>query len=72
MPESMSIERRRVMAVLGAEIVLTEAAKGMPGAIAKAKEIATDPGKYHAWAVLQPGQPRNSREDHRARDLERP
>ena len=39
MPESMSIERRRVMAVLGAEIVLTEAAKGMPGAIAKAKEI---------------------------------
>ena len=38
MPESMSIERRRVMAVLGAEIVLTEASKGMPGAIAKAKE----------------------------------
>ncbi len=36
MPESMSIERRRVMAVLGAEIVLTEASKGMPGAIAKA------------------------------------
>ena len=52
MPESMSIERRRVMAVLGAEIVLTEAAKGMPGAIAKAKEIAeTDPAKY-----FMPGQ----------------
>ena len=52
MPESMSIERRRVIAVLGAEIVLTEAAKGMPGAIAKAKEIAaTDPGKY-----FMPGQ----------------
>ena len=41
MPESMSIERRRVMSVLGAEIVLTEAGKGMPGAIAKAKEKGT-------------------------------
>ncbi len=52
MPESMSIERRRVMAVLGAEIILTEAAKGMPGAIARAKEIAdSDPKKY-----FMPGQ----------------
>ena len=52
MPESMSIERRRVMAVLGAELILTAAAKGMPGAIAKAKEIAdSDPGKY-----FMPGQ----------------
>ena len=47
MPESMSIERRRMMAVLGAELILTEAAKGMPGAIAKAKDIADgDPQKY--------------------------
>ena len=52
MPESMSIERRRVMAVLGAEIVLTEASKGMPGAIAKAKEIAeSNPSQY-----FMPGQ----------------
>ena len=52
MPESMSIERRRMMAVLGAELILTEAAKGMPGAIAKAKEIADgDPQKY-----FMPGQ----------------
>ncbi|MFM1900770.1 MAG: Cysteine synthase [Cyanobacteriota bacterium] len=52
MPESMSIERRRVMAVLGADIILTEAAKGMGGAIAKAKEIAeSDPGNY-----FMPGQ----------------
>ncbi len=52
MPESMSIERRRVMALLGAELILTEAAKGMPGAIAKAKEIAeSDANKY-----FMPGQ----------------
>ena len=52
MPESMSLERRRVMAVLGAELILTEASKGMPGAIAKAKEIAeSDPKKY-----FMPGQ----------------
>ncbi len=52
MPESMSLERRRVMAVLGAELILTEAAKGMPGAIAKAKEIAeSNPQKY-----FMPGQ----------------
>jgi len=52
MPESMSIERRRMMAVLGAELILTEAAKGMPGAIEKAKAIAdSDPKKY-----FMPGQ----------------
>tara|TARA_Y100001970_G_C14259267_1_gene878352 strand:- start:986 stop:1972 length:987 start_codon:yes stop_codon:yes gene_type:complete len=52
MPESMSIERRRIMAVLGAELILTEASKGMPGAIAKAKEIAeSNPAKY-----FMPGQ----------------
>ena len=52
MSESMSIERRRVMAVLGAEIILTEAAKGMPGAISKANSIvASDPKKY-----FMPGQ----------------
>jgi len=52
MPESMSIERRRMMAVLGAELILTEAAKGMPGAIAKAKEILdSNPQKY-----FMPGQ----------------
>jgi len=47
MPETMSIERRRVMAALGAEIILTEGAKGMTGAIAKARElVASDPDRH--------------------------
>ncbi len=47
MPETMSIERRKVMRALGANIVLTEGAKGMPGAIAKANElVAADPDRY--------------------------
>lgn len=47
MPETMSIERRKLLLGYGAKLVLTEGPKGMNGAIAKAEEIvASDPGKY--------------------------
>ena len=46
MPETMSIERRKLLVAYGAKLVLTEGAKGMSGAIAKAKEIAASDPKY--------------------------
>ena len=47
MPETMSIERRKLLVAYGAKLVLTEGAKGMKGAIAKAEEIAaSDPDRY--------------------------
>lgn len=46
MPETMSLERRKLLVALGAKLVLTEGPKGMGGAIAKAKEIAASDPKY--------------------------
>jgi cysteine synthase A len=47
MPETMSLERRRVLAMLGANLILTPGSEGMPGAIRRAEEIAADdPEKY--------------------------
>jgi len=58
MPEQMSIERRKMMKLLGAELVLTEAAGGIPAAMAKADEIiAATPGAVAAGQFTNPANP---------------
>jgi cysteine synthase A len=58
MPESMSIERRKMMAILGAKLVLTPAAGGIPAAMAKAEEIiASTPGAVRAGQFDNPANP---------------
>ena len=57
MPESMSLERRKVLAALGAEVVLTPAEQGMPGAIAKAEEIASAEGAFMPQQFENPANP---------------
>ncbi len=63
MPETMSVERRQLMKAYGAELVLSEGAKGMPGAIAKADELAKEiPDSFIAGQFVNPANPRIHRE----------
>nr|WP_296009150.1 cysteine synthase A [uncultured Blautia sp.] len=59
MPETMSVERRNILKAYGAQIVLTEGAKGMAGAIAKAEELAKEiPGSFLAGQFDNPANPK--------------
>ena len=63
MPETMSVERRQLMKAYGAELVLTEGAKGMKGAIAKADELAAEiPHSFIPGQFVNPANPKAHRE----------
>ena len=59
MPDTMSVERRQLMKAYGAELVLTEGAKGMKGAIVKAEELASEiPGSFLPGQFVNPANPK--------------
>ena len=61
MPETMSVERRQLMKAYGAELVLTEGAKGMKGAIAKADELAKEiPNSFIPGQFVNAGKPEST------------
>lgn len=57
MPESMSVERRALMKIFGAELILTPAAEGMKGAIAKANELSAKDGWFQPFQFSNPANP---------------